>query len=75
MGNFGKHFSDGNFHAQLLADFADETLLERLARFTFAAGKFPKSAKVRFCVALRYQQFALVKNQRGGNLDDVIRAP
>ena len=69
--NFLKQFADGNFHAQLLADFADEAAFKSFAGFALAAGKFPKSAEMRVGVTLRDEQFAVVKNERGGYFDDV----
>jgi hypothetical protein len=47
VGDFLKQFADGNFHAEFLADFADEALLEGFVRLALAAGKFPQSAEVR----------------------------
>ena len=44
--DFLKQFADGNFHAEFLADFADEALLKSFARLAFAAGKFPQPAEM-----------------------------
>ena len=68
MENFFKQFADGNFHAEFLADFADEALLKGFIRLAFAAGKFPKPAEVRRCVTLRDEQLATVEDERGADL-------
>ena len=47
VGDFFKKFADGDFHAEFLADFADQALLEGFVRFAFAAGKFPQPAEMR----------------------------
>ena len=61
--DFLKQFADGNFHAQFLADFADEALLESFARLRVCRREIPKVRPVRARVALRDQQFAVAKNQ------------
>ena len=71
VADFLEEFADGNFHAEFLADFADEALLEGLARLAFAAGKFPQPAEMRLRVALRDEQFAAVEDERGADCDDV----
>jgi hypothetical protein len=69
MSHFLKQCADGNFHAEFLADFADEALLKRLARLAFAAGKFPKPAKMRLRAPLRNQKFFLAENERRRNFN------
>ena len=71
VANFLEQFADGNFHAQLLADFADEALLKGFARLAFAAGKFPQSAEMRIGMALRDEQFAVAEDERGADFDGV----
>ena len=51
--DFLEQFADGNIHAELLPDFTNKTFFKSFTGFTFAAGKFPKSAEMRGCVALR----------------------
>lgn len=70
--NFLKQFADGNFHAEFLADFADEALLKSFAGFQLAAGKFPQSAEMRFGVTSGDKQFSTAKNERGGNCEVVF---
>ncbi len=70
VSDFLEQFPYGNLHAQFLVDFADETLLETFASLAFAPGEFPKAAEVRLRVALRDEQLAGTKNQRGGNFND-----
>jgi hypothetical protein len=65
--DFVKQFADGNFHAEFLTDFTDETLLKSFAGFALAAGKFPKSPKMRVRMTLGDEQFAVVENERSGN--------
>ena len=67
--DFFKQFADGNVHAEFLADFADEALLESFAGLAFAAGKFPKSAEVRLRVALGDEQSAVMEDERGADFD------
>ena len=50
--DFFKQFANGNFNSKFFTDFTNETLFESFICFAFAARKFPKSAKVRVCVAL-----------------------
>ena len=69
VADFLEQFADGNFHAQFLADFADEALLESLAGFALAAWKFPKPAEMRLRVALRDEQFAFAEDERGADLN------
>jgi hypothetical protein len=68
VGDGFKQFADGDFHAEFLADFADQALLEGFVRFAFAAGKFPQPAEMRFGVALGDEQFAAAENQGGGDV-------
>ena len=69
VGDGLKEFADGDFHAEFLADFADEALLEGFARLAFAAGKFPQPAEMRLGVAPGDEQFAVAENEGGGNFD------
>lgn len=46
VGNLFIHFTDRNFHAQFLADFPDQALLEGLAGFALAPGEFPTPAQM-----------------------------
>ena len=71
VGDGFKEFADGDGHAQFLADFADQALLEGFARLAFAAGKFPQSAQMGPGVTPGDEQFALVEDQGGGNVDDL----
>ena len=50
--DFFEKFANGRFHAEFLAQFANQASLESLVRFAFAAGKFPKPAQMRPGVAL-----------------------
>ena len=71
--DFLEQFANGNLRAQFLADFADEALLKGFARLAFAAGKFPKSTKVRLRVALRDEQLAGAENQSSRNFNGSVR--
>ncbi len=68
VGNFFKQFADGNFNPQFLANLTNQASFKSFARLALAAGKFPKSAEMRFGVALRDEQFAVAENQRGRKL-------
>ena len=74
MENFLENFAHGNFHAQFLADFADESLLKSFARLALAAGKFPKPAEMGVRVALGDDEFATVEDERGADLDALLIA-
>jgi hypothetical protein len=65
-----QHFSHLHFNAQLLAQFANETLLEGFAPLAFATGKFPQPAEVRPRVPLRDEEFAPAKNKAGRDFND-----
>jgi hypothetical protein len=62
-------FADANFDPEFFANFADEAGFERFAGFDFAAWKFPEIGQVIVGTALRDEEFAFVKNQRGGDVD------
>jgi len=62
-----------NFDAQFLPEFAVEALLKGLARFAFAARKFPQAAQVPASGAPGDQKFALAKNQTRGHLNRDFR--
>ena len=62
-------FANDDFDPQLFPQFARQTLFEGFVRFTFAAGKFPKSAKVDVHMTLGDEQLAAAKNQAGSNVD------
>src|SRR5208283_1048666 len=74
VGDGFKKFADGDLHAKLLADFTDQALLEGFAGFALAAGKFPQPAEMRPGAALGDEQFAVTKNQGGGDFRDVSGA-
>jgi hypothetical protein len=73
VGDGFKKFADGDFHAEFLADFAHQALLEGFVRFALAAGKFPQAAEMRLGVTLGDEQFAIAKYQGGGDIRDVTR--
>ena len=68
--NFLEQFAHGNFHAKLLADFANKTLLEAFARLAFAAGEFPQPAEMRVGVPLRDEELARAEDERGADFND-----
>ena len=70
--NFREQFTNGNFHTEFLADFADQALLVSFAGFTFATGKFPKPTKVGYQMALCDEKLAGAKNERGADLGDFL---
>ena len=72
MGDFFQQSANGNFHAQLLADFADEALLKVFVRLALAAGKFPQAAEVRMGVAPGDEEFSAAKDERGTDFDAVF---
>ena len=71
MVDFLEQFTDGNFHAEFLADFPDKTLLEGFARLAFAAGKFPKTAQMGIRVPLSDEQFAVAEDERSADLNQL----
>ena len=71
--NFLEQFADGNLHAQLLADLADEAFLKRFARLALAAGEFPQSAQVRLGMALGDEELAVAEDERGADFNDMMR--
>ena len=68
VGDFREQPADGDCHAQLLTDFADEALLKGFARLALAAGKFPQPAQMRTGVALGDQELAVAEDERGADL-------
>jgi len=64
-----EQFSDPDIHAKLLLQFADKALLKSLVGLAFAAGEFPKPAKMRSGVALGDEKFAGAENQTGTDFD------
>jgi len=69
-----KKFADGDFHAEFLADFTHQALLEGFVRFALATGKFPQAAEMRIGMAPGYEQFAAAENQGAETSRDVSRA-
>ena len=65
-----KQSDDGNFHAQLFANFPNKALLKGFIRLALAAGKLPKAAEVRAGVAPGDEQLSAAKDERGGDLDN-----
>ncbi len=72
VGDGFKKFADGDLHAEFLADFARQALLEGFARFALATGEFPQPAEMGIGVAPGDEQFAAAKNQGGGNFRDAF---
>lgn len=64
-----EEFPHLHFHTKFLPQFADKALLKSLVRLAFAAGEFPKPAKMRSGVALGDQKFAGTENQTGTDFD------
>ena len=62
-----------NFNSQLLLQFAPQTLLERFVWVPFAARKLPQAAEVILWATLRDEQFAIAKNEAGGDFDGSSR--
>jgi hypothetical protein len=48
-------------------------LLEGFVRFALAAGKFPQATEMRLGVTLGDEQFAVAKNQGGGDVRDGLK--
>ena len=46
VSDLGDFPTDGDFDTEFFAEFPNETVLERFARFELAAGKFPETAEV-----------------------------
>jgi len=72
MRDFIEKAAHGNFHAQFLSQFTGQALLEGLGRLSLAAGEFPKSAEMRVRVPSGDEDFAIAKNQGGGNLNKLM---
>src|SRR6185436_8132700 len=62
VGQALEQLPDFNLDAELLAQFANQALLQSFTRLKFAARKFPKTAQMRLGMPLRDQQLALAKN-------------
>ena len=65
-----KQAANQHGHSEFLLQFPNQTLLEALARFAFAAGKFPQPAQVGIGVALGDKKLAGAKEKTGADLDD-----
>jgi hypothetical protein len=75
VGEFCHQRADRNFYAEFFTEFANEALIGSLAGFAFAAGEFPQTTEVRVGVALGDEQFAVVKQERGGNFNRRFHRP
>src|SRR5689334_11537998 len=60
-----------HLHAQFFFEFPAQTVLETLARFNLATGKFPQAAEMSVRIALGNEQLAVTKNQGGGDGDGI----
>jgi hypothetical protein len=61
--------ADRDFDPEFLSQFTGQALLERLVRFAFASGEFPKTAQMSFGVALRNEEASIPKHEPGGDID------
>jgi hypothetical protein len=74
VGEVGEERAGAGGNAKFFVEFALEALLEGFSGFAFAAGEFPEAAKVRFGRALRDEEFAGAKDERGADFDQGSRA-
>jgi len=64
-----EQYTDADFNAKFLAQFALQAFLEGFARLAFATGEFPQAAQMVARMSLSDEQLAGTEDQAGGNFN------